>query len=54
MDETTILLLLSIPYFVDLMAGIFCFRFLLELSELDEEREKINSNNVQNIYKNDI
>jgi hypothetical protein len=39
MDETTILLLFSIPYFIDLFSGIFCLRFLIELSDLDEERE---------------
>jgi hypothetical protein len=40
MNETFILLLLSVPYYVDLVAGIFTFRFIKEIMELDEEREK--------------
>ncbi len=47
MNETTLLLLLSIPYFIDLMSGIFCFKFLLLLSDLDEEREKPDNANVK-------
>ena len=50
MNETTLLLLLSIPYFIDLMSGIFCFKFLLLLSDLDEERERPENANVK-LYK---
>ena len=38
MNETYILLLLSIPYYIDLVTGIITFGFIKEIMELDEER----------------
>ena len=42
MNETTIILLLYIPYFIDFMSGCFTYRLSIELLDLDEEREKDN------------
>ena len=46
MNETTIILLLSIPYFIDFMSGCFTYRLSIELLDLDEEREKDNQKYV--------
>jgi hypothetical protein len=40
MNETYILLFLSIPYYVDFFSGLFIFKFLAEIVELDEFRLK--------------
>ena len=40
MSETMIMLGLSFPYYVDFFAGIVLFKFLIEIVDLEEEREK--------------
>ena len=38
-SETTIILLLGLPYIIDFICGCFRFRFMLWIVELEEERE---------------
>ena len=40
MNETNIILLLSIPYYIDFISGCFTYKLSIEIIELDEDREK--------------
>lgn len=42
MNETYIILLLSIPYLVDFIAGCMTFKLSVEILDLDEERQNQN------------